>query len=354
MITRPKFSTITRTIGVLCATSAAVVALATPALAAPTGSATGSPAGLGPGYANVLTTPLLGTTDVYSDTLSVEGGAPVVVYCLDSTLAYDPSKSSVYTAGLQSATGITNVAKASFVAANSNQIATPLVDTNSEAVAVQLAIWHLTGGLDYSAVPNADIVARANALVAAAQPLAQGLTGATLTASTTQSGTKDTVTATLVDPQGQPLANQTLIFSGPTGPKTLQTDVSGHASVTFDAVAATESVTWNGQLPAGTVLVPPGQTQRIVTSQATPITRSATVDTADVTTTTTTTTPPTSTTQPSATTPTTAPPTTPQSTTPTSSQLPYTGTWVHPYYLIIAALVALAAVLVRRKLRQRA
>jgi hypothetical protein len=298
---------------------------------------------------------LLGTTDVYSDTLAVEGATPVVVYCLDSTLVYDATTQSVYTAGLQSSASITDIAQAADLAANSAQIATPLADANAEAVAIQLAIWHLTGGLDFSTVPNANIVARANALVAAAQPLAQGLTGGVLTAASTQSGSTDSVTATLIDPQGNPLVNQNIVFAGPSGPQTVATDSSGAATVSFAAAAGTETATWNGQLPPGTVFFPPGATQRVVAASAVPITRSATATTADAATTTTTT--PATTTPTTTPTPTTAPvtpTTTPASpTTAPAAQLPYTGTWVKPYYLVLAALLAAVGIFVRRRLRAR-
>jgi len=342
--------------GVAVFALAAIAAI--PAGAATNGVATAQPVGVGPGYADVLPSPILGSTAVFAATMSVEGASAVNAYCLDSNLAYNGSTSATYTAGTQTSSNITNVSKAADVAANSATIGTPLTNPDAEAVAVQLAIWNLTDGYVFTAVPNADIVARATALVNGATALPQGIIGGNLKATTAQSGTSDTVTANLTDVGGAAIVNQTIFFTGPSGPQQATTDSQGNATVTFAARAGTETATWNGTLPAGTVLFPPGDTQRMVTTSPSPIVRTTTVNTAAVTTPTTTppTTTPPATTPPATTPPATTPPaTTPPATTPTAStppkQLPYTGTWVHPYYLILALLTAVAAVVIRHKLR---
>lgn len=107
--------------------------------------------------------------------------------------------------------GVKGLDKASDVAQRHKDIAGKLSDARSENAAAQLAIWSFTDGVDFSKVPNQEIVARANALVAAAKPAAEanGLFQVSVdTKVFDKDGAKNThVTVTVMDQAGKPLNN---------------------------------------------------------------------------------------------------------------------------------------------------
>lgn len=343
MTTLPRFRTLA---GVGCAT-AAVLLSALPAFAAPignTGPATASPAGVGAGYNNVINDHAANI-----QTVTVEGGDTVDTFCIEEGVVFNADGDAIYfSAPWAAATGTTEMAKVADIAVRSAEMGTPLADEHAEAAAVQLAIWKVGNGLDISGVPNASIVGRADALAAAAADYTQGPSSFALdiAAETDETNTVQVALSFTTDDES-PLADETITVTTPAGPVEVVTNADGNAALSFEAPAedGTVTATWSGTLPAGSVLLPPSDTdQKVITTTDADITRSAeaTFAAAAV---------PTTTAPPVTEPPTTEPPVTePPATVPAPApapapeELPYTGTTATLGMLALAAGLVAAGV----------
>jgi hypothetical protein len=235
------------------------------ASAAPTG-VTGTPAGYGNGYNDVI-----GTVPVYNHLMTI-GSSKVYVYCLIQAEGYQSS--GVYNAS--SAASVTNLDAALNIAANSSTIGTPLADANSEAVAIQIAIWHETGAFNISQVNNSTIDARAEALVAAAGSLAPSTQVGvyTLRATETRILGGAVVHFHLVGANAR-AADITVSAGG--APRTYKVSAAGTLSLNVRGRRVVRA-TYTEIIPAGTIMAPTvSADQPLVTAEAVSVTTSASV-----------------------------------------------------------------------------
>jgi hypothetical protein len=254
----------------------AVPLVASSAGAAPTvsmqgGAQTGTPAGYGDGYNDVI-----GSTSVYNTLMDINGNK-VFVYCLLQPLAYVAH--GTYTATTTPSASIKNVELADDIAANSSKIGVPLTIANEEAVAVQVAIWNETSGFNIYQVQNLDITNRVNALIGGATPLAPTTSGAILRVTHTTSGNDTVVRVALTSSNGAPLADQGVAVTSSKRHE-YTTNADGVVSLKVPN-GHNVSVTWVGSLPAGTVMtVPTKNSQPLVTAGAATISRTVSFATA--------------------------------------------------------------------------
>jgi LPXTG-motif cell wall-anchored protein len=235
----------------------------------------------GVGYADVLGT----VAQPYF--LNVEKGdgttVQVTAWCIDVSRAVNTDPTVDYVATSRAAESLSaGVGRAGDIAARHASIGTVLTPEAAENTAVQLAEWNLANATDFSAVNNAAIKARATALVAAANDLAEGPTGLSVTATAAYDKVaKDVaVTAVVVDAAGAPLAGQPITVTSGTVTKTSSSGPDGKAVVELPATKASAeaTVTVEGSLAVGTLLVP-ASGQRMVLGEPVPLLRSATVTT---------------------------------------------------------------------------
>jgi hypothetical protein len=237
------------------------------AVAAPTG-VTGTPAGYGNGYNDVI-----GTTPVYNHLMTI-GSSKVYVYCLVQAQGYQSS--GIYHAS--SSASVTNLDAALNIAANSSSIGTPLADANSEAVAVQIAIWHETGAFNIASVNNTAIDARANALVAAAGSLAPSTQIGVYTLSATQTRIVGgaVVHFHLI---GANARTASITVSAGGAPRTYKVSAAGTLSLNVRGRRVVRA-TYTEVIPAGTIMAPTVSTdQPLVTAEAASITTTAVITT---------------------------------------------------------------------------
>lgn len=169
--------------------------------------------------------------------------------------------------------------KAADVAANHKDLGTALADAKAENAAAQLAIWSFTDNVDFSAVPNAEIVARANELVAAAQDVAPRnptftATTTSTTAANSEGVVKTTVEVSAVEGDGSPARHAELVVDidgdgfDDEDPYAAMDD-DGKAALVLDtpAAPATVDVYLTANLDPGTVMVPAGGEQAVITAQ---------------------------------------------------------------------------------------
>lgn len=233
------------------------------------GTVTATYGGVGIGYNKVLDGHAAGTL-----ILKVEGGDTVEAFCIDFNAEIEDNVTKPYTSATYATSGASNVAKAADIAIRHNQVAGKLSDQKAENTAAQLAIWKFTDGKDFKAVPNASIVARATALVAAAKDRAELPASFVLTTAATVTGegdaAKDTVTTHVKTVGGKPVAGETVKFTVGSQVLSAKTDATGKASVSLDApdAATTLKVSLDTELPAGSVLVPSGKQAMVTTEDA--------------------------------------------------------------------------------------
>lgn len=206
--------------------------------------AIGTPAGYGDGYNNVI-----GSTGVFSHYMRV-GATKVFVYCLVQAKTY--ASSGTYHA--VAPPPVPNVALADDIAAHSATIGTPLADPNMEAVAIQLAIWHETGNFNIASVPNAQIDARANVLVAGATPLTPGILGETLAISIPRERTTDAARLAVIDTTGHRVAGQRVRVSAPGLSEVVVAGGDGNVYAEPLTHPGVLRASWSYTLPAGTVM----------------------------------------------------------------------------------------------------
>lgn len=245
-----------------------LLVLSLPAASAPVlaGSATGTPAGDGIGYNNVI-----GTTGVFSHLMTI-GAKKVYVYCLVQSLPY--GSSGTYYAVSAPAAPMTNLSHALYIAADSSQLGTPLSVVNEEAVAVQLAIWNETSGFNFYQVNNSTIDARAAQLVSLASggTLAPGLLGAVFSAHSSSRLGAVTVTFSLRSPNHIPLTGEPITVYSPT-PHRYTTNHLGQVVLTLRRRAHLRA-SFTATLPAGTIMQTGPAYQPLVTTSPAPIIRS--------------------------------------------------------------------------------
>lgn len=184
--------------------------------------------------------------------------------------------------------GIKDVDIAAYIAANHASIGTPLGDQHSEAAATQLAIWSHTDSVDYTSVPNADIVARAAVLAATTSTLTEPVNAgddAHLNVVTSDAGAGQVaLTVTVTDADGDVVPGAKVRVSDGDGDDVLTADASGVASEVlpadypYDEVQVGLSYTYG----AGLVLAPDNGGQLVVTSQSATREVTAGVRTVDV------------------------------------------------------------------------
>lgn len=243
------------------AVATAPLLLNTPAHATDTAPVTGTYKSAGSGYDSVIDGHSAGT-----DILTVNG-QDVPVFCVQYHVA--ATQTGTFTAVTRQDSGVANLDKVAAIAVDHASIGTPLADERAENTAANLAIWGYSDALDYSGVPNADIVARAAALTAAAQTRTEDPIGYKLTATATAEGTTNTATATVLDTAGQPVAGQEVTFTFDDSTVTVPTGADGVATTTVAAPATpgTAVASINAVLPAGTVMAPEGGAQKVITTK---------------------------------------------------------------------------------------
>jgi TQXA domain-containing protein len=173
--------------------------------------------------------------------ISVDGGASTEAYCVDihNPLTFGDSQPQVPP---DYPCEVIDILERTYP--NPNTIGTPLADSAREAAAVQSAIWFFTDG--FVATGPSDVQARALEIIGVATdqcgqvpPVPQEIT---LTPADATNYLPDedshTVTATLRDTLGDPIANYAIevTIAGAAGPQTFQgtTDAQGELSVTYD------------------------------------------------------------------------------------------------------------------------
>lgn len=339
------------------------MAVASPASASPTdglitGTWLGNPDGYGNGYNNVINGHAANARIVGLDA-STEN-AQVDVYCIVEGQDFDENEGVSFAAATRSQSTAANLAKVADLAARSAAIGTPLENVNSEAAAKQLAIWKLTDNLDISAVPNTDIVNRANELSAGAVDAPETPSSFLLVATPTEDDTTDTLTVTLKTKEGTGITSPIRI-TGEGVDQTVNTDANGTAVLVLPGTEADRklNVEFEGTLKAGTILNPSTDSQPVITAEDAPVTRVAEAAfTGTPAVTPPPTTPPTTPPAPVETPPVSTPPApvnTPVATPPTTNpqELPYTGTWL-TYPIIAAAVAAVGGgIFLRRRAAQK-
>lgn len=254
---------------------AAFAANPTPQDGAVTASNIEGDGSFGPGYNNVINGHAAASRFVI-----VEEGDTVQVYCVQEGIDFNGAPDVVFSGLTYAASGVTDPAKAAGIAVNSASIGTPLTDARSEGAAVQLAVWKYSSNLDYSAVGNAAIKARADVLVANAPSATEGITSFKLNASSALDGENNVVTATLLG-NGAPLADSDIKFTvdGSEDVQTVKTNAEGVATFSVPATetAGKATLTYNGILAKGSILAPVDG-QIVVTVDDANIARTAAVD----------------------------------------------------------------------------
>lgn len=337
---------------------APVAALAdTPAPVLPTATY----AGVGVGYDGVINGKPAGTVK-----LTVDQGETVEAFCVQFNAPLN--KTAGYTAKQSwAAAGVANLGKAADIAAHHASLGAPLSNAQAENTAAQLAIWKYTDALDISKVPNAQIVTRANQLVADAQaaverPAALVVSPSSAVALDAANASVETLSVKVTTPAGEPVSGQTVVFTVGAQSQTAQTGSDGVAKVTTSAPAAdqTGTVTVKSVLPAGSVLAP-ASGQALITTADAPVSQQGVVTVKKalpVPSKSVQNQPPSTIPTPTkAVTPPPAAPAAPKSHAPvvhaaqtpqTPKQLPYTGGWASPW-MVVAALAAAGGAFFARK-----
>jgi hypothetical protein len=246
--------------------SLTMCAVVSPASAADI-AATGTPAGYGYGYKNVLN-----GKDAFQRIFTV-GNSKIPVYSTSYTGSVPNDPSIAFQSVTRSKSGLNNIAKAADVAARSSSIRTSLEDANSEAVAVQLAIWKLLEGTDIKPVGtiNAPIMQRADELVENASssntPERASEVTVRLSAEKFDEGYRVSVTLSTA---GRALAGEYVTVKA--GSRTLRvlTNSAGVALAKLPKLSKTTTITgsFTWSLPAGTIMVPPSGASVITAKSA--------------------------------------------------------------------------------------
>jgi hypothetical protein len=333
----------------------------------PTGPVTANWVSTGAGYSGVIN--IDGDPDLESAVIQnfkVEGRDTVGAYCIDPPVPFVSDSSVTYTSATWESTGKPNLSKVAFLATQSSTVPTPMADANAEASAVQLAIWSLTDNADIASVNNAAIRNRVAALLAAASTVSEQPSSFTLDIAAVQlDDTNVRLDVTFRTNSGAGQSGRPVTVTYPGGSKDVTTDASGNASfvIAAPASAGSATATWNGVLPAGSVIKPPSG-QALITITDANITRSATAAVPAARQTPTTVPPTTTPPAPPTTAPGGSPVAPPQAApnpdaatpvaqaAPTPSELPYTGTWVSTPLVLAAALALSLGVWLRRRARQ--
>lgn len=259
------------------ATTAALAALLTfssaGAASAADLAATGSPYGYGNGYKNVLQ-----GKDAFQRLFKV-GGSEIPVYSTSFRGSVPTDPQMRFQAVTRAQSNLGNVAKAADVAARSSSIGSPLADPNSEAVAVQLAIWRLVENTDIKPVGqiNAPILQRAEELVESAStvntPERASSVRIDLRYEKTADGGRAQVTLSAA---GKALAGEYVTVKAGRTSLRLLTNDAGVALARLPKFSKTTTVkasfTWS--LPAGSVLVP-ATGASVITARAASVTSTA-------------------------------------------------------------------------------
>lgn len=241
------------------------------------GTVTAAPVRGGPGYNRVYgpASNPDGRRSAGTEVIKVEAGPEVQAFCVQ--IAVDYNRSGSFVAVRHAASGIANIAKAADVAVRHNQIGTPFPDVNLEAAAAQVAIWKLTDGVPVTTemIGSGDqaFVDRVDALVAAATPRSDGPVAFQLRVSATTKAGKTTAVAHLAGKGGVGIPGQKITLNGHGD---AVTGADGAARWTFPATkGGSVSAVWSGTLPAGSVLLPDGVGQAVVTTEPAAIRREA-------------------------------------------------------------------------------
>lgn len=234
----------------------------------------GNFSGYGAGYKGVID-----GRDAFQRIFKI-GESAVPVYALSYSGSVPTDPNIIYTASNLNKININNIGKISNLAANSSSYGKPLVDSNSEAVAVQLAIWKLSEGVDISSVGkiNVEILARANDLL---EKIIKDNTEmgveASLTISNQESKGSNTITIFL-KANGKPLASKkVMVFARETKIEVI-TNTEGIAMARLPGFATVTDVSasFRWSLPAGIVLVPSTGKSVITASPSTIVTTAST------------------------------------------------------------------------------
>jgi hypothetical protein len=228
---------------------------------------TGSPTGYGFGYKNVLN-----GKDAFQR-LFIVGRSQIPVYSTSfkSSVPNDPSMK--FQAVSRSRSGLTNIAQAADIAARSASIRVPLEDRNSEAVAVQLAIWKILENTDISPVGtiNVPILQRAEELVENASPSNSPERASAVSVRLSVEKIDDGYRASVVlSSSGKPLPREYVMVKAGSRSLRVMTNDGGVAIAKLPkfnrTTTVTGSFTWS--LPAGTVMIPPSGAAVITASAA--------------------------------------------------------------------------------------
>lgn len=221
-------------------------------------------------------------------------GKEVLAYCADVTKAFNGDAN--FSVVPSDAASLTGIGEAGWIVANAESVPTPAADADTEAAAIQVAVWAYTNGItiDDTTVPYEPVRTRAQALVAAAagKSVDASPTSFSLTMAGTVDGDVARFTAKLTTDAGDPIAGEYIEFSatdaeGTTVMQDVETGADGVATwevpaAEFGGAPVDGKARWAGQVAAGSVIVPDDGSQPLVLAEPVEVVRHAST-TADTT-----------------------------------------------------------------------
>jgi len=237
-------------------------------------TASGVPYGYGSGYKNVLQ-----GKDAFQRLFKV-GSTTIPVYSTSFKGSVPSDPSMRFQAIQRSKSNFDNISKGSDVAARSDSIGTPLNDANSEAVAVQLAIWHLLEGTDIKPVGqiNLPILERTEQLIEKASavnsPERVVAVDIKLAQERIDRGTRVSIT---LSASGTPLSGEYITVKAGTLSLRVLTNDAGIGLAKLPAFNSPTmlSASFNWSLPAGSILMPPVGASVITAKAATIVSKTS-------------------------------------------------------------------------------
>ena len=237
-------------------------------------AASGAPYGYGSGYKNVLQ-----GKDAFQRIFKV-GSTTIPVYSTSFKGSVPSDPALKFQATSRAKSNLDNISKGSDVAARSGSIGSPLNDANSEAVAVQLALWRLFEGTDIKSVGqiNLPILERAEELIEKASavntPERVVAVDIKLVQERIDRGIRVSVS---LSASGQPLSGEYVtVKAGEISLRVLTNDAGVGLVKLPEFNSSTQlSASFNWSLPAGSILTPPAGAPVITAKAATIISKTS-------------------------------------------------------------------------------
>ena len=237
-------------------------------------TASGTPYGYGNGYKNVLQ-----GKDAFQRLFKV-GSTIIPVYSTSFKGSVPTDPAIKFQAIQRMKTNLENTARGSNVAASSSIIGTPLRDANSEAVAVQLALWHLLEGVEIKSVGqiNQPIMVRAEELIEISSSVNTPERAVAVNIEIVQErisgGTRASIT---LSANGKALPGEYITVNAGNVSLQLLTNDAGIALAKLPGfnLPTTLSASFKWSLAAGSILIPPSGASIITAEAATIVSKSS-------------------------------------------------------------------------------